>query len=239
MTQKKRPSLFVGSSTEGLEIARAIQIGLDHDCEVTIWNQGVFGLSEGTLESLVRVLDRYDFAALVLTPDDLISSSGDSTQGPRDNVLFELGLFMGGIGRDRTFIVHDRSARFKMPSDLAGVTMATFAPRSDGNIVAALGAVCARIASVIKQLGLRTPPAHQMIVPRRVIGIPPTIFVTGGSDPTNAKECEAAYEFGRLIAERDVHLLSGIADGVDESFCRGVAETLAFKGADLKRVLTC
>ncbi|HEX8274205.1 MAG TPA: TIR domain-containing protein [Longimicrobiaceae bacterium] len=240
MGEKKRASMFVGSSAEGLQIARAIQVGLDYDCEVTLWNQGVFGLGEGTLETLVKLLDRFDFAILVLTPDDLIKSRGESTQAPRDNVLFELGLFMGGIGRDRTFVVHDRTAQLRLPSDLAGVTTATFAPRSDGNLVAALGAVTSRIASVINQLGPRAIPTHQLTTARRVIGVPPRITVTGGRDSaSNAKAFEVAYELGRRIAERDVRLLSGVADGVDESFCRGVADLFAAEGGDVKRMLTC
>lgn len=66
-----RPTLFVGSSSEGLKIAKAVQVLLDQSCEVMIWSQGVFGLSEGTLESLVGSLDDFDFAALVLTPEKL------------------------------------------------------------------------------------------------------------------------------------------------------------------------
>jgi hypothetical protein len=233
--------MFVGSSVEGLPIARAIQIELDHDCEVTLWSQGVFGLGQGTLEALVRIIDRFDFAILVLTPDDLVESRGRELQGPRDNVLFELGLFMGGLGRDRTFVVHDRSANLKMPTDLAGVTTATFEPRSDDNLQAALGAVCARIAQVMRSLGKRSPPPSSTTPPRtpRTLSVPPSIMVTGGRDKTERKSIDAAYEFGRLITDRDVRLLSGIAEGVDEAFCRGVVESLGTKGKDSKRLLTC
>ncbi len=234
-----RPTLFIGSSTEGLGIARAIQIGLEHDCEVTLWNQGAFGLGQGTLESLVRLLDRFDFAILVLTPDDLVKTRGQAAQAPRDNVLFELGLFMGGIGRDRTFVVHDRTAPLKLPSDLAGVTTATFEPYSDGNLEAALGVVCAKIAMVVKILGSRPLPAHQVTVPKRVIGVPPTIMVTGGRDMTDTRAPDAAYEFGRLIAEQDVRLLSGVAKGVDEHFCRGVNDAASANGAEIKHILKC
>ena len=66
-----RPLLFVGSSTEGLDCAKALQQNLDHALEVVLWSQGVFGLSGGTLETLVQKLQTVDFAALVLTPDDL------------------------------------------------------------------------------------------------------------------------------------------------------------------------
>ena len=140
-----RPSLFVGSSTEGLRIAKALQVLLDHACEVTIWSQGVFGLGQGTLESLVLALDEYDFAVLVLTADDLVTSRDALSAAPRDNVLFELGFSMGGLGRSRTFIVYDRTAGLKLPSDLAGVTPATFEPHLSGNLQSALGAAATRV----------------------------------------------------------------------------------------------
>lgn len=152
---RARSSLFVGSSTEGLPIAKALQVLLDHACEVTIWSQGVFGLSQGTLESLVHVLDEYDFAVLILTPDDLITSREASSTAPRDNVLFELGLFMGGLGRNRTFIVYDRTAGLKLPSDLAGVSAATFEPHFSGNLQSALGAAATRVEEHITRLGVR------------------------------------------------------------------------------------
>jgi Predicted nucleotide-binding protein containing TIR-like domain len=152
---RKRPSVFIGSSTEGLKIAKALQVLLDPSCEVSVWSQGIFGLSQGTLESLVAALDRFDFAVLVLTRDDLILSRDQTAAAPRDNVLFELGLFMGGLGRLRTFIVYDRTADLKLPSDLAGVTPATFEPHSSGDLGSALGAAATRIEEGIDRLGLR------------------------------------------------------------------------------------
>lgn len=86
-------------------MARMVQLELDHDAEVEIWSQGVFGLSQGTLASLVAAVDRFDFAALVLTGDDLTVTRGAERVTARDNVVFELGLFMGGLGVDRTFLV--------------------------------------------------------------------------------------------------------------------------------------
>ncbi len=77
-----RPVIFVGSSTEGLKYAKALQQNLDHVMQVVLWSQGVFGLSDGTLESLVEKLQTVDFAALVVTPDDLTTSRG-SKKGVR------------------------------------------------------------------------------------------------------------------------------------------------------------
>jgi predicted nucleotide-binding protein len=118
-----KPSIFIGSSSEGLEIARAIEFQLKDVGEITIWNEGVFGLGLGTLESLVNALERFDFAILALTPDDFTVSRNVPTSSPRDNVMFELGLFMGRLGRSRTFIVYDVSTKLKIPSDLAGVIL--------------------------------------------------------------------------------------------------------------------
>lgn len=152
---RKRPSIFIGSSSEGHKIAKALQVLLDQNSEVAVWSQGVFGLSQGTLDSLVHALDEFDFAILVLTPDDLVISRSNENSIPRDNVLFELGLFMGGLGRDRTFIVYDRTTPPKLPSDLAGVTAATFEPHSSGNLQSALGAAATRIEERVERLGLK------------------------------------------------------------------------------------
>jgi CAP12/Pycsar effector protein, TIR domain len=150
-----RPALFVGSSSEGLRIAEAVQVVLDPVCEVELWTQGIFGLMQGTLESLVMALARFDFALLVLTADDLTVSRGTEKATARDNVLFELGLFIGSLGRDRTFTVYDRTNPPALPSDLAGITAATFAPHTSGNLEAALGAPCAKIRSAVERLGVR------------------------------------------------------------------------------------
>jgi len=150
-----RPSVFIGSSSKEKKVAGALQVLLDPTCEVTIWSQGVFGLSQGNLESLVNALDKFDFALLVLTADDLVTSGENSSPAPRDNVLFELGLFMGGLGRDRTFIVYDRTIRLRLPTDLAGVAAATFEPHTNGSLQAALGAAATTVQDVIDRLGVR------------------------------------------------------------------------------------
>src|ERR1700689_4099917 len=116
-----RPALFGGSSSEGLRIAEAVQVVLDPICEVELWTQGIFGLTQGTLESLVLALSRFDFALLVLTADDMTLSRGTQQPAARDNVLFELGLFIGALSRDRTFMLYDRTNPPALPSDLAGI----------------------------------------------------------------------------------------------------------------------
>jgi len=152
-----KPRVFVGSSAEGLPVAEALQVGLEYDAEVTVWSQSVFGLSGGTLETLVNKARDFDFAVLVLTPDDMVTSRGEQKPAARDNVLFELGLFMGAFGRHRTFIVHPRVTEMSLPSDLAGITTGTYDPhRSDGDLQAAVGPICTKIKRSVRDQGRRT-----------------------------------------------------------------------------------
>lgn len=150
-----RPKVFIGSSAEGLSVAKALQVNLDRCAEVKLWNQGVFGLSQFPLESLVDMLASVDFATLVLTPDDLALSRSKLSPSPRDNVIFELGFFVGSIGRDRCFIVYDRTSDLKLPSDLSNITAATYEPHGSGELQPALGAAATQIESAICKLGSR------------------------------------------------------------------------------------
>lgn len=150
-----KPSVFIGSSSEGLEFARAVRSLLAQDAEITIWNEGFFGIGNIFIETLINALPRFDFAILVLTPDNLINSREFETFGPRDNVIFELGLFMGRLGRSRSFILHQSNASLKIPTDLSGMTTATYEwPREDKSYRSAVGAACDSIREVIHDLGV-------------------------------------------------------------------------------------
>lgn len=151
----KKPTVFIGSSSEGKTIAQCVRQQLKGDAVVTIWYEGVFGLGKGTLESLYEdAIDRFDFAVLVLTPDDMVKSRKSMSQAPRDNVLLECGLFIGRLGRDRTFMVFDSDKKIKLPSDLAGVTLASYSgSRDDQNLIAAVGEACDLILDAIRVKG--------------------------------------------------------------------------------------
>ncbi len=151
----QRPVVFVGSSSEGLTIAKNVQILLDQTCDAILWSQGVFGLGQYPLESLVAKINDVDFAILVLTPDDMVESRDETRPAPRDNVLFELGLFIGGLGIQRTFIIHERTVDLKTPSDLAGITKATFQLHASANLRSSLGAPCTLVEDTIVKLGIR------------------------------------------------------------------------------------
>lgn len=71
---EKLPSVFIGSSAEGLDVAREIELQLQYDALTTIWKDGVFGLGAGTLESSLSAVNEFDFAIMVLSPDDMLES---------------------------------------------------------------------------------------------------------------------------------------------------------------------
>ncbi len=68
------PSVFIGSSPEGLEFARAARALLEPVAEIALWNEGLFGLGNTFIETLSNTLPHFDFAILVSTPDDLVNS---------------------------------------------------------------------------------------------------------------------------------------------------------------------
>lgn len=148
--------IFVGSSTEGWEIANAIQENLEHHgFQVTVWDQDIFRLSENTLESLLKALDRFDFGVFVFSPDDVSYMKGQQERVVRDNVVFELGLFMGRLGKNRNFIIMPRGIRdFHLPTDFAGLTVAKYDPKRE-NLVAALGTACNKIWRAINLICLK------------------------------------------------------------------------------------
>ena len=144
--------MFVGSSTEGLTVARAVRELLHEDADITVWNEGFFPLGGTFIETLVKNLATFDFAVLVMTPDDQVSSRNEQSWSPRDNIVFEVGLFMGRLGRLRTFVLN---SDVKLPTDLAGVTTARFDwTRDDDAQMRAVAPACDQIRRTIRSLGV-------------------------------------------------------------------------------------
>lgn len=123
-----KPRLFIGSSEKNLKVAELLRDALEKEecADVVIWNNSVFELNQGFLETLEEAPEHFDFAIFILAPDDTTTSKGETKSSPRDNVLFESGLFMGVLGRERVFLVYDETAGLKIPSDFAGVMLASY-----------------------------------------------------------------------------------------------------------------
>lgn len=149
------PILFIGSSRESLPIVEALIAGWTMPpFIVRPWTGEVFTPSQFPIDDLTRQVVSCDFAALVLGPDDQVLSRGKTTSAPRDNVLFELGLFMGAIDRARTFFIIPRDEDVKIPSDILGLTPLKYLSRT-GSLADNLAPVCGEIAALIQRMGPR------------------------------------------------------------------------------------
>lgn len=150
----RQPRIFIASAVESLDVANAFNVNLDHQTEVTVWKDG-FGISQNSIDSLVKMAESVDFAIFIFTPDDISKIRTKEKNVVRDNVIFELGLFIGTLGKDRCFIVKPRDKVLHLPTDLLGLTPADYnEERSDGNIVAAVNPSCTLIKNEIVKQGL-------------------------------------------------------------------------------------
>lgn len=167
MSPSRKPRIFIASASESIDVANAINVNLDHDAEVTVWKHG-FGLTNNTLDTLIKLCEGVDFAIFVFTPDDITNIRNDHKKVVRDNVVFELGLFTGSLGKERCFIIKPRSTDLHLPSDLLGLTPADYdGQRSDNNLEAALNTPCTLIKKEMLRLGLVSDASPDKINSRR------------------------------------------------------------------------
>jgi len=146
-----KPKIFIGSSRESKEIADAIDHGLRPEAEPTVWAPGGFDLSENTLAGLMRSARESDFGIFVFAGDDTTEIRGQQLKVPRDNVIYELGLFTGHLGLSRCFFVAPRDLPIRIPTDLQGITFEQYdSTRSDGNWKAEMNSFCSRVKDTIK-----------------------------------------------------------------------------------------
>ena len=121
-----KPRIFLGSSGKQAKLVQALTRGLEDVAHVEPWTTS-FNPGTSTLERLLELTREVDFAAFVFARDDWTANSPPAADpaaagqaSPRDNVVFEAGLFGGVLGMRRTFILHASGA--KLPSDLLGLT---------------------------------------------------------------------------------------------------------------------
>src|SRR5215475_11013991 len=122
----EKPRIFLGSSGKQAKLLQALTRGLEDVAHVEPWTTS-FNPGTTTLERLLELTNEVDFAAFVFARDDWTTNTppasdptGSGQASPRDNVVFEAGLFGGVLGMRRTFILHASGS--KIPSDLNGLT---------------------------------------------------------------------------------------------------------------------
>ena len=132
-----KPRIFLGSSGQQEKLLQGLIRGLQDIADVDAWTT-VFNPGVSTLDRLVELTREVDFAAFVFAQDDWTTKgasadAGSAEASPRDNVVFEAGLFGGALGIRRTFILHANGA--KLPTDLLGLTSVRYDPDTTPAIV--------------------------------------------------------------------------------------------------------
>jgi hypothetical protein len=148
-----KPRIFLGSSGKQAKLLQAITRGLQDVADVEPWTT-TFNPGRSTLDRLVELSLEVDFAAFVFAQDDWTttdaSESGEAS--PRDNVVFEAGLFGGALGIRRTFVLHANGA--KLPTDLLGLTSVRYDPAAGAPEVRAINQ---KLRKAIETEGRRGP----------------------------------------------------------------------------------
>jgi len=168
-----KPLVFIGSSSERLSVARAIELNLDHVANSTIWAHA-FSPGRSVYEDLLEQASRFDYAIIVMGADDKVLSRGEEQAAPRDNVVFELGLFLGALGRERVFAVIDKSSPSKIMSDYKNVTYIPYdGSRLADNPASALSPASTQIMRVIEKLGKsdKSSEINNYLFPGDLIGL--------------------------------------------------------------------
>jgi hypothetical protein len=148
-----KPRIFLGSSGEQAKLLRAITRGLSDVADVEPWTT-TFNPGRSTLDRLVELSQEVDFAAFVFAQDDWTTTAASQSgqASPRDNVVFEAGLFGGALGIRRTFILHAHGS--KLPSDLLGLTSVRYDPATSP---AEVRAINQKLRKAIETEGRRAP----------------------------------------------------------------------------------
>ncbi len=148
----KKPIFFIGSSFEGLPVANALRENLKNEVWSVIYSTQLFDDTESySLDSILVILDTVDAAVFVLTHHDLFRDQANPKRN-RENVIFELGLFMGRLGRSRIIVVvEDEGPLHRLPSDLAGLPVVRFRSAAPTDLIAAVGPASLQVAKFISE----------------------------------------------------------------------------------------
>lgn len=156
------PAIFIGSSSEGLPVARLFHETLSHELHAALWSQpGIFNPSDFTLESLEQALEKYHYAVIVLSPDDITQSRGKEEVSARDNAVFELGLFVGRHGRRSVFLAVPDSVHVRFPTDIIGLAPVKYKVihGAQGSETYDVAAACTQILRAVQTRHVQRPAA--------------------------------------------------------------------------------
>jgi len=137
--------ILIAASAGANDIARSVHDAFkDEPFNVVIWTEGLFRGSNYAIDMLESELDQSDIAIAICEPNG---------KGARDSIIFELGFFMGRLGRHRTFLIEPRHEEIKLPSELAGINTITYRLAEGQDLTKALAPACHQLRKIIHELG--------------------------------------------------------------------------------------
>ena len=208
-----KPRIFLGSSGQQARLLQAITRGLEDIADVEPWTT-TFNPGRSTLDRLVELSQEVDFAAFVFAQDDWTTTDAvqSGQASPRDNVVFEAGLFGGALGIRRTFIIHANGS--KLPTDLLGLTAVRYDPASTPAEVRAINSKLRKAIEAEGRRGLVEGLWWQLSLTARSEGEPSAVSllrVSRDRDGGLNVNGRAWQEDGTLSARYVTHLRRGRA----------------------------
>lgn len=223
-----KSTVFIGSSRERLPIARALKEALATCAEATVWDKADFTLGESILDGLIKAAEQYDFALFIFGQDDSLVIRGTTVPSVRENVVFELGLFIGRIGRGRAFWLSPNGVRAPhVITDLEGIIHLEFdepGPEVLRDIPESLAAAIEILCKQIARLGPRQDRVIEELIQRRTLCMASSKY----SQTRFAKDIEYIHHF---FSEGEVTTAHGIsADQFTDYFPLGRAWDIVHLG---------
>ncbi len=166
------PSVFIGCSSPALPLARSIKAALGTAVRAYVWDEDEVKRNADSsftpgavMANLFQKARLFDFALMILRPDDIRAGTDEQNQPitvdvPRDNVIFELGLFMGAIGgRNALAVVSDSAGSLQLPSDMFGFDRLNLAGEDEASVQAAAPDILLKIMTSYESIGLSLLPS--------------------------------------------------------------------------------
>jgi hypothetical protein len=202
-----KPHLFIGSSRERLPIARALKATLE-GVDVTVWDEAPeFGMNDAILDGLIKAGEVYDFALLVFGQDDCTMMGSNAVATVRDNVIFELGLFMGRLGKGRALWLSPAGSKAPhLSTDLGGIVHLEYDEpdlADDAAIAKALAATRNKVQRHIASGGCRTD-------------------VTGNVIPMRQALCLASSQYSQTRFQQDLEYIHSFFSKEEVTSAQGV-----------------
>jgi CRP/FNR family transcriptional regulator, cyclic AMP receptor protein len=150
----ERVRVLIVSSAAAAGVARLIGKSFENEpFQAAVLPGGIFKGFGNTIEHLEALVDQADIAVAVAEPEDLARSGGEEGVSPRDSIIFELGFFMGRLGRHRAFLIEPEGEEVRLPPALAGINTLTYRYGNGRNLQDSFAPLCGRLRSTILELG--------------------------------------------------------------------------------------